>query len=391
MKIAIVQDGLMCRAGAEQVALCFHKAFPEAPIYTQCYQPELTFPEFKKCDIRTTWLQYIAKTDDMMKNLFFPLGIWAMQSHDLTGFDIVLISSTHCGKYVKLNSSTLVINYCHTPFRLAWDPTSYAQYNRSSGLKRLFFNRAISIMRSIDFKAAQRPDYYLANTEETALRAHTFYQISNPIKVIHPPVNIKQFYVSEKSKEYFLIVSRLEYYKKVDLVVEVFNQLGYPLIIVGKGVQADEIKDKAKSNITFLSDLSSEELAAVYAGCRALIFPQHEDYGITPLEANAAGRPVIAYGAGGVLATQIPASYNPACATAIFFKHQTADDLLKAIKQYELIEHRFDPYFIRSHAESFDESIFINKIKDFVIKKYNQRYTQIMSEEDNSKGEEVTQ
>lgn len=370
MKIALVQDGLMCRAGAEQVALCFHKAFPEAPIYTQCYQPELTFSEFKNCDIRTTWLQNIAKTDDMMKNLFFPLGIWAMQSHDLTEFDVILISSTHCGKYVKINPLALVINYCHTPFRLAWEPSSYAQYTRSYGLKRILFDSVINIIRFIDFKAAQRPNYYLANTEETAQRIRTFYQISKSIDVICPPVNVSKFYVSERPKTYFLVVSRLEYYKKVDLVVDVFNQLGYSLIIVGRGVQSEEIKAKAQSNITFMSGLSAQELADVYAGCRAFIFPQHEDYGITPLEANSAGRPVIAYGAGGVLSTQIPVSDDPACATALFFKQQTINDIVKAIKQYELIEHQFDPTFIRKHAESFDESIFISKMRQFIIEKY---------------------
>ncbi len=375
MKIALVQDGLMCRAGAEQVALCFHKAFPNAPIYTQCYHPDLTFSEFQDCDIRTSWLQYVAKTDDMMKNLFFPLGIWAMQSHNLTAFDVVLISSTHCGKYIKLNSSALVINYCHTPFRLAWEPDSYAQYSRSSGLKRLIFDRVIDVMRSIDFKAAQRPDYYLANTEETMQRANTFYQLDKYIEVIHPPVNTKKFYVSERNKNYFLVVSRLEYYKKVDLVVEAFNQLGYPLIVVGKGVQSEEIKSKAQSNITFMSGLSTQELADVYAGCRAFIFPQHEDYGITPLEANSAGRPVIAYGAGGVLATQIPVFDDPAHATALFFKNQTVSDLAEAVKQFELIEHRFNSGFIRRHAELFDELIFIDKIKWFVLEKYNQRHS----------------
>lgn len=373
MKIALVQDGLMCRAGGEQVALCFHKAFPEAPIYTQCYQPDLTFPEFKDCDIRTSWLQRIAKTDNTMKNLFLPLGIWAMQSQDLSDYDIVLMSSTHCAKYVKISPSALVINYCHTPFRLAWDPASYAQYTNSTGLKRIVFDFFIKIMRSIDFKAAQRPNHYLANTNETADRARMFYQLTKPVGVVCPPVNVQNFYVSDKPKGYFLVVSRLEYYKKVDLVVEVFNKLGYPLIVVGKGVQADEVKAQANSNITFMSGLSAQELADVYAGCRAFIFPQHEDYGITPLEANAAGRPVIAYEAGGVLTTQIPVSDDPAHATALFFKNQTVDDLLDAVKQYELIEHRFDPNFIRKHAEAFDESNFIHKIRQFVIEKYNQK------------------
>ncbi|WP_338873207.1 glycosyltransferase [Spirosoma sp. SC4-14] len=372
MKIALVQDGLMCRAGGEQVALCFHKAFPDAPIYTQCYQPGLTFPEFQTCDIHTTWLQYIAKTDDTMKKLFFPFGVWAMQSHDLTEYDVVLMSGTHCAKYVKLNPDALVISYSFTPFRLAWDPTSYAQYANSTGLRRKLFDFVVKRLRIIDFKAAQRPDFFVAMTEETKERLKTSYHLKKDIQIINPPVNVNNFYVTDKPKDYFLVVSRLEYYKKVDLVIDAFNELGYPLVIVGKGLQADEIKARAKSNVLFMSGLSAQELADVYSNCRAFIFPQHEDYGITPLEANAAGRPVIAYGTGGVLATQIPVKDNPSKATAIFFEKQTTDDLIAAVKRFEAIEDQFDSAFIRIHAQSFDEAKFIESIREFVIEKYTQ-------------------
>lgn len=379
MKIALVQDGLMCRAGGEQVALCFHKAFPDAPIYTQCYRPELTFPEFKSCDIRTTWLQQIAKTDDTMKKLFFPLGIWAMQSHDLTEFDVVLMSGTHCAKYVKVKPDTLVISYSFTPFRLAWDPMSYAQYQNSKGISRQVFNYVVEKMRSIDFRAAQRPNYFVAMTEETRERLRVAYQIKNEINIINPPVNTANFFLSNEPKSYYLVVSRLEYYKKVDLVIDAFNQLGYPLIVVGKGLQADEIKARAKSNVQFLSGLSAQELAGVYANCKAFIFPQHEDYGITPLEANAAGRPVIAYGAGGVLATQIPLENKPAEATAVFFREQTVNDLIEAVKEFESIEEQFDPEFIRAHAQKFDETKFIAQIRAFVLEKYTQYQKSEMS------------
>lgn len=370
VKIALVQDGLMCRAGGEQVALCFHKAFPQAPIYTLCYQPHLTFPEFSECDVRPSWLKYIAKTDDTMKRLFFPLGIWAMQSHDLTSYDVVLMSGTHCAKYVKLRSDALVISYTFTPFRLAWDPTSYAQYSNAGWLKRNVFNWVLSVMRKIDFKAAQRPDYFLAMTEETRDRLIKAYQVRNQIDIINPPVNAQKFYVSDKPKSYYLVVSRLEYYKKVDLVIDAFNQLGLPLVVVGKGLQAEEIKATAKENVTFLSGLSAEELADVYANCRAFIFPQHEDYGITPLEANAAGRPVIAYEAGGVLTTQLPVQDDPATGTALFFKEQTVESLIDAVHRFERIEYGFDSAFIRNHALKFDETLFIEKIHQFVCKKY---------------------
>ena len=371
MKIALVQDGLMCRAGGEQVALCFHKAFPDAPIYTQCYQPHLTFPEFKECDIHTTWLQNIAKTDNVMKKLFFPLGVWAMQSHDLTAYDVILMSGTHCAKYVKVNPKALVISYSFTPFRLAWDPTSYAQYAKSGSLKRKLFDVVLDTLREIDFKAAQRPNFFIGMTEETAGRLRDTYRVKEPIEIINPPVSVNKFHVSEQPKSYFLVVSRLEYYKKVDLVIDAFNELGYPLIIVGKGLQAEEIKARAENNITFLSGLSASELADIYANCRAFIFPQHEDYGITPLEANASGRPVIAYGAGGVLATQIPVTDDPSVATALYFKQQTASDLVDAVRQFEQVESYFDPYFIRRHAEKFDERIFIEKIRNFVKNKYS--------------------
>ena len=154
------------------------------------------------------------------------------------------------------------------------------------------------------------------------------------------------------------------------MVVDVFNQLGYPLVVVGKGLQADEIKAQAKQNITFMQGLSAAELADVYAQCRAFIFPQHEDYGITPLEANAAGRPVIAYNAGGVLATQIPVVEDPSQATALFFDDQTVESLTNAIHQFEQIESRFDPQFIREHAVQFDERLFIERIQSFVKERY---------------------
>lgn len=360
----------MCRAGGEQVALCFHKAFPNAPIYTQCYQPDLTFPEFRKCDVRTTWLQHIAKTDDLMKKLFFPLGVWAMQSHDLTDFDVVLMSGTHCAKYVKVRPDALVISYSFTPFRLAWDPQSYAQYVEAGPLKRRAFDAVLHYLRTVDFTFGQRPNFYVGMTDETANRLQKTYKVAKPIKIINPPVNTDKFYVSDRPKDYFLVVSRLEYYKKVDLVIDAFNELGYPLVVVGKGLQADEIKARAKDNVRFLSGLSAQELANVYAGCRAFIFPQHEDYGITPLEANAAGRPVIAYGAGGVLATQLPVQQDVSKSTALFFSEQTVESLTAAVQTFETVEHQFNPEFIRQHAEQFDESLFIKQIQHFVQEKY---------------------
>lgn len=370
MRIAIVHDSLMCRGGAEQVTLCFHEAFPEAPIYTLCYQPHLTFPEFKQCDIRTTWMQKLVKTDAAMKRMYFPLGIVAMQQLDVSDYDVVLISSTHCAKYVRVSPEAIVINYCYTPFRLAWNPTSYIQYAEAGRIKRKLFDLVLKQVRRIDYQAARRTNCFIAMTEEMAERIRRAYGSDIPIRIINPPVNTDNFFVSDFPKTYYLLVSRLEYYKRVDLVIDTFNQLNASLVIVGKGTLSQELRGRANENIQFRGGVSLTELAEAYANCRALIFPQYEDYGLTPLEANASGRPAIAYRAGGVLTTQIPLSDDPAKATALFFDEQTVDSLAAAVGKFEKIEPRFDSTFIRHHAGSFSESKFIDTIRQLVSDSY---------------------
>lgn len=372
MKIAIVHDALMCRGGAEQVVKYFHRAFPDAPIYTLCYKSDLTYPDFKDCNVKTSWLQRAINTESLMKKLFFPFGIIAMRQLYVKDFDIVLISSTHCGKYIRVSPNTKVITYCYTPFRLAWNPASYSQYDKSNFIIKRLFASFLKVLRIIDYQYAQRTDVFLAMTEETRKRISCTYDVmEDTISIIPPPVEVNSFKMLEVNakKDYFLLVSRIEYYKKVDLVVEAFNILEIPLIIVGKGTKEQEVKEKAKPNIKFKKDLSTDELQELYSNCKAFIFPQYEDYGITPLEANASGRPVIAYGQGGVLTTQIPYTLEKeGISTAIFFNEQSVESLIDAIKLFNNVENTFDAKFIRKHAEKFDEKIFIKKIKEFVYK-----------------------
>ena len=361
----------MRRGGAEQVVLCFHAAFPEAPIYTIAYRPELTYPEFKTCKVIVSSFQPLAKSEKILKALFFPFGLWAMKRLDVTGYDVVLMSSTYSAKYVRMSPNTLVINYCHSPFRLAWYPESYAEYTHSRGLKKWLLKKVIGILRSIDFKSAQRTDYFIANTKEMGDKIVETYHPSRPLTVINPPVASNNFYVSDTVDNYFLVVCRLEYYKRVDIVIDAFNTLGLPLIVVGKGSQLLKLKASARENIQFKSGLSKEELAALYSRCRALVFPQVEDYGITPLEANASGRPVIAYGRGGVLETMIPYESQQKPATALFFEEQTSESLIKAVTKFSSLH--FDPRFIREHAEKFDSALFISKISAFVHEKHREQ------------------
>ena len=370
MKLAIVHDDLMRRGGAEQVARCLHYAFPDAPIYTLCYQPEDTYPDFKTAKVLTSWYQRLVKDEHQMKKLFFPLGVMAMQQLDVTAYDVVLMSSTYCAKYVKIAPQAIVINYCHQPFRLAWFPESYTDYLQAKGLKKWALKAMIASLKRIDYKAAQRTDYFIANTSETSQRIKEKYEYKKDIPIIYPPVVLDNFQVATNVQDYYLIVTRLEYYKRVDLAIRTFNDLGYKLIIVGKGTQEADLKKIAKENIIFKSGLSKSELKDLYSGCKALIFPQYEDFGITPLEANASGRPVIAFGKGGVLNTMIPFNGNPKKCTAIFFQEQEVESLKQAVLAMENMFLDFEPEFIRNNVIRFNEDHFISAIKDFVQEKY---------------------
>ncbi|HEX8460760.1 MAG TPA: glycosyltransferase [Segetibacter sp.] len=373
MRIAIVHDELVRHGGAEQVLISFHKAFPEAPIYTISYNPETTFREFKSCTIKTSWFGKFVKDAKNLKRFFFPFGILAMRQLEVTGYDVVLVSTTHSAKYVKVDPDSLLITYCHTPFRLAWRPESYKVIAKAGFLKRRLFDIVINFLRSLDKKYAERTDWFLTNAREVVPRILAAYNPKRNVTVINPPVKCNNFYVSNIIGDYYLVVSRFEPYKKVDLVIEAFNKMPEKkLLIVGAGSMEAELKSMAGNNITFRSGLSSQELADVYSQCKAFIFPPLEDYGITPLEANASGRPVIAYGKGGVVDTMIPVSeFNKQKATAVFFNEQTVESLTNAISLFET--YSFNPDFIRRHAEKFDESSFIDKLKSFVFTTYKNK------------------
>jgi len=365
MKIALVYDGIFCRSGGERVLLCFHKSFPEAPIYTSIYVPQDTYPELKECDIRTTWFNKIIKNEKEFKTFFYPLGFWSMEMVDLSDYDIVIMITTHCAKYVKVSPDNLTIAYCFTPFRLAWNPDSYSIYSNSKFILRFLLNIFIKHLRKIDYKHSRKINKFITLTNETAERIRKAYKVENEIIIQNSSIDTTKFYISDKIDDYYLVVSRLEKYKKVDIVIEAFNRLKLPLKIVGRGIEKENLKKLANPNIEFLEGLSDKELSELYSHCKAFIFPQHEDFGSTPIEANASGRPVIAYGKGGALETLIPYNGNNdnEC-TAVFFYEQTPDALIEAIKTFEKV--KFNPQFIKKHSEKFDDKIFIEKIKNII-------------------------
>lgn len=369
MKIALVHDELVRRGGAEQVTLLMHKAFPEASIYTSCYNPKNTYSEFKRCDIRTSWLNHFAKNEKMLKRLFFPFSFWAMKALNLDEYDVIFVSTTTYAKFIKPHTKATVVAFCHYPFRMAWFPESYAQITQAVGLKKWLYSHLINRVKKMDYKAAKRIDWFITNTPKIKQIISDCYKPRNEIAVVPASIICSNFYVATSPKEdYYLVVSRFEPYKKVDLVIKAFNKLpDKRLVVVGKGSMKDYCKGIAKSNIEFKEGVSKEDIALLYANCKAFIFPQEEDFGLTPIEANASGRPVIAYGQGGVTYTTIPYNGNALKCTAIYFENQTEADLTEAIKLCDQL--KFDPIFIRTHAETFDESVFIDKIKNFIQEK----------------------
>src|SRR6218665_1617269 len=374
MKIAIVHDDLMRKGGAEKVALAIVRAFPEADFYTLCYRPELTYDEFNSYKVNTSWFQQVAKTESQMKMLFYPLGIWAMKSLKLEQYDLVIISTTFCAKYIKLNPRAVLVTYCHTPFRLAWYPETYNNVNGNMLFRWLTLNVICPRLRVIEKKYAIRTNHYIANSNVTVDRIKTCYTDKIPVSIINPPVELKNFRRKpQRVSDYYLVVSRFQPYKKIDLVIEAFNAMPEKkLIIVGTGGMEMELKAMAGKNVEFRGVVGQDELGELYAGCKALIFPQEEDFGITPLEANASGRPVIALGKGGVLETMVP--YDPERDmpfTAIFFAEQTLESLLQAVQLFETVEGKLNENFIYQNAERFSESGFIDKLKKKVAAIYS--------------------
>lgn len=364
MKVAIVHDDLMRRGGAEQVVLSMLKVYPEADLFTLAYRADHTYPEFRDHKVKTSLYNIIAFNEYIMKWLFFPTGWLCMKMLRVKGYDLVLISNTYCAKYVNIDKKAKVFMYTHTPFRFAWNPTSYVEYNRSGGLKRKLYDLVIKWLRKIDRKEAQKGDYFIGITKEAAQRISEAYLVDD-VAIINPPVKCENFYLAENpTEDYYLLVSRFEFYKKVDVAIAAFNKMKKKLIIVGKGSREKELRQMAGETVEFLSGVSKETIADLFANCKAFIFPQHEDYGITPLEANAAGRPVIAYGDGGVLETQIPYTTSGQPFTAVFFKEQTADSLIAAVEQFEKLKP--DPVFIRNHAEKFGEPAFMAALSGYI-------------------------
>ena len=366
MKVALVHDYLNQMGGAERVVLALHEMFPEAPIYTSIYDPGRVDTAFQSIDIRTSFMQKLPLVKKHHQP-FLPFYPFAMERLDLRGYDLILSSSSAFGKGVVTMPETMHICYCHTPMRWCWNYDEYVQRERLGGIARNILPFFITGLRVWDQTSSMRVDHFIANSPVVADRIRKYYR--RDAVVIPPPVEARRFTfdATTRAEAYFLIVSRLMPYKRIDLAIEACNRLQLPLVIIGSGRDENRLKSIAGPTIRFMGRLSDEEVVHYYAHCRAFILPGEEDFGITPLEAQASGRPVIAYAAGGALASVIDS------VTGTFFQKQNVESLVEVLESFD--ERRYDPQTIRNHALEFDKPRFHRRILQFIEAKMSEGKT----------------
>jgi glycosyltransferase involved in cell wall biosynthesis len=359
------------RRGGERVVEALCELFPQADLFALVADRKTLSPELQKHKLTTSFLQKLPGSRKWHRYML-PLYPLAVEQFDLRRYDLVISSESGPAKGVLTGPETLHLCYCHTPMRYIWD--FYQEYENGSGLgplRKLVFGLTAHYARLWDHASASRVDYFAANSHRVASRIKKYYR--REAEVIHPPVDVARAQLAGNIEDYYLIVGQLVNYKRVDLAIEACNQLGRTLRIVGVGEEYQRLRRTAGKTVNFLGALSDEEVQNQYAHCRALLFPGEEDFGIVPVEAQASGRPVIAFGKGGARETVIGADRDelaiPERSTGLFFGEQRADSLVKAILKFEAEERHFSPSFIRAHAEQFDKKHFLKKMGSFVAEK----------------------
>lgn len=360
MKIALVHDYLVQDGGAERVLQAFQEIWPDAPIFALLHDPAAMGSHFRGKNIRTSFLQRVPFALKRYK-WFMPLMPAATEHHNLTGFDVVLSSTSAFAKGIITRPDTLHLCYCHTPTRYLWSDThSYVNEQGLPSLVRRAMPLLLSQIRVWDHQAAERVDRFIANSETVSRRIRKYYQRGSD--VIHPPVETARFRIAPTLGNYYLAGGRLVAYKRFDVVVQAFNKLGISLKIFGEGPELARLRAMAGPNVQFVGKVGERVKADLYAGALAYLHPQEEDFGITAVEAMAAGRPVIAYRRGGATETMVEG------VTGAFIEDQSWEELANQIIRFE--PKSYDPAAIREHAMAFDTEIFKERIRAYVESAY---------------------
>ncbi|MER3397585.1 MAG: glycosyl transferase [Chloroflexota bacterium] len=349
-RVAIVHDWLNQHGGAERVLEVLHDLFPDAPIYTSIFDPKAMPPEYRRWKVVTSFMQALPGVA-RHHQWYLPLYPLAFDSFDLAEFDLVISNSSGFCHGVLVRADACHVNYCLTPPRFLWNFEAYVEREAIGPVLRALLRPLISLLRLWDAAAAQRVDFFIGISRAVVARIRRVYR--RDAWLLHPPVETDRFRPADRFEDYFLVVSRLVPYKRVDLAVEAANRLRVPLLVVGDGRDRPRLERMAGPTVKFLGRLRTEQVAELMSRSRALIFPGEEDFGIVPVEAMASGRPVIAYAAGGALDTVIEGR------TGVLFREQTADTLAEVLAAFRPEE--FDPAALRAFARQFDTAEFKRK------------------------------
>lgn len=351
--MAIVHDFLIQMGGAENVVEQVALAYPESEIYTSATFGENLYSVFKTERVRNTWMQRLPGMRKHHKKFFF-LYPFAFRSLRIKNADLAWISSTAFSKWIPKPEGMRFVCYCHTPPRYFWNPNEYLENEISNPLLRRFVKMLVPIFRESDRRQSRKIDLFLANSKNVQERIKRCYDRDSI--VVFPPVDIDRFQVSRRSEDFFLIVSRLVGYKRVDLAVEAFTETGRKLVVVGDGPDRKRLESLAGENVEFLGRAPDDTVTELMATCRGFVFPGCEDFGITPVEAQACGKPIVAYRGGGALETVVEGE------TGVFFDEPTADSLAGALDEFDWID--WDVATIRRNAERFSTEAFLRRTRE---------------------------
>ena len=367
-RIAIVHDYLNQMGGAERVLEVLHEVFPEAPIYTSMYEPALVSPAFGRMEVHTSFMQRLPFAT-RRHQAFLPFYPAAFEQFDLSGYDVVLSMSSAWSKGVVTQPETCHVCYCLTPMRFAWQAHTYAAQERIPRWATWLLPHILTWLRTWDAATAQRVDAFAAISRAVARRITKYYR--RPATVIHPPVDTQRYAPANQHEDYFLVVSRLVPYKRIDLAVRACTELGLPLKVVGAGRDRARLQAVAGPTVEFLGRLPDATIRELMARCRAFLFPGEEDFGLTPLEAQASGRPVIALARGGALETVVDG------VTGRLFPEPTVAALATALAG--LRDADFDARTIRRHAVRFDTGHFKQRLRRFVAERWAAHRTDLQA------------
>lgn len=360
MKVALAHDHLNQIGGAERVVLAMHQIWEDAPLYTIVRDKTKIGDFFNGLQIKTSFIQHLPFSLSKLRWYLF-LMPKAVERFDFSGYDVVVSSASAFAKGIIVPKKTLHFCYCHTPTRYLWsEADNYIKEIGGGIIINKIWPHVLNYLREWDYNAAKRVDYFIANSRCVADRIKLYYNRES--KVIYPPVSVNG-YPKEKKENFFVIVSRLRPYKKIDLAIQAFNRLRIKLVIVGDGEDRARLEKMSGDNIFFTGNLCEKEKKKILAQALGFVHPQEEDAGISAVEAMAAGTPVIAYGAGGALETVVDKK------TGLFFEEQTWQSLADAVIRFRKLNFDYDK--IRNHAQKFSKERFMEEMKNFVEEKYS--------------------